>query len=82
MLRINPVKLYGPNLEIKTYAMFDPSSTTTPIDTKITEQLNLERKNQPLCIFRIGRTRFLVSQKIRNNKTWIWAQQMHCWRRL
>ncbi|XP_074034243.1 uncharacterized protein [Leptinotarsa decemlineata] len=50
LLRIAPIKIYGPKGYINTYALFDEGSTIYLIESQIAEQLGLSGETKPLCM--------------------------------
>ncbi|XP_074031894.1 uncharacterized protein isoform X1 [Leptinotarsa decemlineata] len=50
LLRIAPIKIYGPKGYINTYALFDEGSTISLIESQIAEQLGLSGETKPLCM--------------------------------
>jgi len=48
LLRVAPVKLFGPKGAVSTHALFDEGSTVTMLDSYIADQLGLEGASAPL----------------------------------
>ncbi|CAG9813428.1 unnamed protein product [Phaedon cochleariae] len=50
LLRIIPVRIFGPEKCFDTYALFDEGSTISLIETEVAEQLQLPGKNESFCM--------------------------------
>lgn len=50
LFRVNPVKPYGKETQISTFAFFDESSELTLMDADIADQLNIVGEVRPLCL--------------------------------
>ncbi|XP_058464118.1 uncharacterized protein LOC131438258 [Malaya genurostris] len=57
LFRIVPVTLYGPSVEIQTYAFLDDGSELTLIEDSLAHQLQLTGQQKPLCLKWTGGTR-------------------------
>lgn len=50
LLRIAPVKIYGPSGILEIYALFDEGSTVSLMETEMAKRIGIHGRNEPFCM--------------------------------